>query len=430
MKSEFIGASSANSSNLLSPSQRLAKKVVLKLLHKLEIGYLFLQDSDETYTFGEPNYQASIKASIHVLDSRFYTEVVCGGSVGAGEAYMSGYWSSPDLTEVFRLFSSNIDVVNKIENQQSWIGKFSLKLFHWFNRNSLQGSRKNIAAHYDLGNDFFSLFLDPTRMYSAAIYPDANADLNEASINKLKIVCDKLQLQPHDHLLEIGTGWGGLAIYAAKHYGCHVTTTTISREQREFALKRIQEENLQDKVDVLFDDYRLLKGRYSKLVSIEMIEAVGHENFSTFFEICSKLLKPDGLMLLQCITIPDARYYQAKKAVDFIQRYIFPGGCLPSLSILHGLIAKYTNMQSIHLQEIGEDYAQTLCHWRQAFLSRLDQVRQQGFDERFIRMWDYYLCYCEGGFRERSIGTIQLLLAKPGYRDPKWLLSPVNRGIR
>lgn len=420
MKSETIASSSAHSFNLLSPSQRFAKKLVLKMLQQLEVGYLLLQDSGENYVFGESNCQASIRASVHVLDSRFYTELIFGGSVGAGEAYMSGYWSSPDLTQVFRVFSLNMQVVNRMESQQSWIGKLSLKLFHWFNRNSLKGSRKNIAAHYDLGNDFFSLFLDSTRMYSAAIYRDARASLHEASVNKLKTVCDKLQLKPHDHLLEIGTGWGGLAIYAAKYYGCRVTTTTISREQREFALKRIEEENLQDKVNVLFDDYRLLKGQCSKLVSIEMIEAVGHENFSTFFEICSNLLKPDGLMLLQCITIPDSRYYQAKESVDFIQRYIFPGGCLPSLSILHTLIAKYTDMQSIHLQEIGEDYAQTLFHWRQAFLNRLDHVRQQGFDERFIRMWDYYLCYCEGGFRERSIGTIQLLLAKPAYRDPKW----------
>lgn len=420
MKSESIASLSAHRTNLFSPSQVLAKKLVIKLLQKLEKGYLVLHDSDETYAFGEPLNRASIKARVEVLDASFYTDLVFGGSVGAGEAYMSGYWSSPDLTSVIRVFALNMAILNKMEKQQSWIGKLSLKVFHWFNRNSLQGSRKNISAHYDLGNDFFSLFLDPTRMYSAAIYENAQISLDDASIYKLKVVCDKLQLGPDDHLLEIGTGWGGLAIYAAKHYGCRVTTTTISREQREYALKRIQEENLQDKIEVLFDDYRVLSGHYSKLVSIEMIEAVGHEHFSTYFDICSKLLKPDGLMLLQCITIPDDRYYQAKESVDFIQRYIFPGGCLPSLSILHGLIAKHTDMQSIDLQEIGEDYAQTLYHWRQAFIKRLDQVRQQGFDERFIRMWDYYLCYCEGGFRERSIGTIQLLLAKPGYRHPKW----------
>ncbi len=420
MKSESIAGISAHRTNLFSPSQHLAKKLVLQLLKKLEKGCLVLHDSDETYVFGEPQNIATIKAKIEVLDASFYTDLVFGGSVGAGEAYMSGHWSSPDLTSVIRVFALNMAILNKMEKQQSWIGKLSLKIFHWFNRNSLQGSRKNISAHYDLGNDFFSLFLDPTRMYSAAIYKDADTSLDEASVYKLKTVCDKLQLQPHDHLLEIGTGWGGLAIYAAKHYGCRVTTTTISREQREFAIKRIQEENLQDKIEVLFDDYRVLQGNYSKLVSIEMIEAVGHEHFSTYFDICSKLLKPDGLMLLQCITIPDDRYYQAKESVDFIQRYIFPGGCLPSLSILYGLIAKHTDMQSIDLQEIGEDYAQTLYHWRQAFNKRLDQVRQQGFDERFIRMWDYYLCYCEGGFRERSIGTIQLLLAKPGYRHPKW----------
>lgn len=420
MKSESIASLPSHRASVFSPSQRIAKKLVLQLLQKLEKGCLALEETDEVYVFGETSDMACIKARIQIHDAAFYTDLVFGGSVGAGEAYMSGYWSSPDLTQVIRVFAANMHTLNKMEKQQSWIGKLSLKLFHWFNRNSLQGSRKNISAHYDLGNNFFSLFLDPTYMYSAAIYPDANASLEEASVYKLKAICEKLHLGPTDHLLEIGTGWGGLAIYAARHYGCRVTTTTISREQREFALQQIAAENLQDKIEVLFDDYRLLKGQYSKLVSIEMIEAVGHEHFSTYFEICSKLLKPDGIMLLQSITIPDDRYHQAKESVDFIQRYIFPGGCLPSLAILHGLIAKHTDMQSIHLQEIGEDYAQTLYQWREAFMRRLDQVRQLGFDERFIRMWDYYLCYCEGGFRERSIGTIQLLLAKPGYRNPKW----------
>jgi cyclopropane-fatty-acyl-phospholipid synthase len=303
-----------------------------------------------------------------------------------------------------------------MDASQSFLGQWMLKVFHWFNRNTYEGSRKNISAHYDLGNDFFSLFLDPGLMYSAAMYPTPDATLAQASVYKLQRVCEKLQLKSSDHLLEIGTGWGGMAIYAARHYGCRVTTTTISQQQYEAAKARVVAEGLEAKVEVLFDDYRDLRGNFSKLVSIEMIEAVGHEHYGQYFECCSQLLAPKGLMLLQAITISDQRYEQARRSVDFIQRYIFPGGCLPSIAVISDKVSQKTDMNIIAVEDIGDHYAQTLNQWREGFLARLEEVRAQGFDERFIRMWEFYLCYCEGGFLERSIGTAQVLLAKPDYR--------------
>ncbi|MGD2113022.1 MAG: cyclopropane-fatty-acyl-phospholipid synthase family protein, partial [Gammaproteobacteria bacterium] len=286
-------------------------------------------------------------------------------------------------------------------------------------RNTLRGSRRNIEAHYDLGNDLFELFLDETMMYSCGIFTRPGATLQEASEAKLDAICRKLQLGPDDHVLEIGTGWGGFALHAARHYGCRVTTTTISRQQYEHAAQRIRAAGLEDRITLLFDDYRLLEGSYDKLVSIEMIEAIGHRNFNTYFRKCSELLKPDGMMLLQSITIADQRYAQARNAIDFIQRYIFPGGCLPSNAALAGAVAGSTDMRIFDLQDIGPHYATTLRHWRKRFLSRIEQVRRLGYPERFIRMWEYYLCYCEGGFRQQSIGTVQLLLTRPGtLRQP------------
>ncbi|MCB2069151.1 MAG: class I SAM-dependent methyltransferase, partial [Ottowia sp.] len=278
------------------------------------------------------------------------------------------------------------------------------------------GSRKNIAAHYDLGNDFFKLFLDPTMMYSSALFPSADASLEEASVAKLDELCRQLELRSEDHLLEIGTGWGGMAIHAARHYGCRVTTTTISREQYQYACEQVQQAGLQDRVTVLCEDYRNLTGRYDKLVSIEMIEAVGHAFYSDYFQRCSALLKPEGKMVIQAITIADQRYDSARKSVDFIQRYIFPGGCLPSLAVISDHLARDTDMQMVHLRDITADYALTLAHWRERFMAAQEAVLRQGFDRSFIRMWEFYLAYCEGGFRERIIGTVQLAFAKPGYR--------------
>lgn len=391
--------------------------MLFKLLRGLGQGCLRIHEQGELFQFGQQADHTDLVADIYVHDAQLYADVVFGGSVGAGEAYMSGFWSTPNLTQVTRLFVRNIDALDAMDSKQSFIGRYLLKMFHWFNRNTKEGSRKNISAHYDLGNDFFRLFLDNTMMYSAAIYPAPDAPLADASVYKLRRVCEKLQLKPEDHLLEIGTGWGGMAIYAAQHYGCRVTTTTISREQRDYALAKVAEAGLSDRIRVLFDDYRDLRGQFSKLVSIEMIEAVGHEHYDQYFSTCSRLLAPNGLMLLQAITIADQRYDMARKTVDFIQRYIFPGGSLPSIAVISDFAKRKTDMNILHIEDIGEHYAQTLKHWRDAFNAKLDRVRAQGFDDRFIRMWEFYLCYCEGGFIERSIGTAQVLLAKPQYRS-------------
>lgn len=393
-----------------------AKKVLLKALAQLKQGRLVLEDQGEVFEFGEPADSAQVVAHISVHHPSIYRALMFKGSIGAGEAYMLGAWSSPNLVNVIRLFTINIDMLNDMDSQSSIGHKISSKLFHLMNANTLSGSKKNISAHYDLGNNFFSLFLDPTMMYSSAIFPHDEASLEEASLYKLDSICQKLQLTADDHLVEIGTGWGGLAIHAAKNYGCRVTTTTISKEQYAFACEAVKREGLEDKITLLLEDYRDLTGKYDKLVSIEMIEAVGHEYYESYFEKCSSLLKPEGLMLIQAITIADQRYEYAKKSVDFIQRYIFPGGCLPSNEIIANCISKKTDMQIVNLHDIGLDYARTLAEWRKRFFNEMDEVIKMGYDDVFCRMWEFYLCYCEGGFSERAISTAQIVFAKPGAR--------------
>jgi cyclopropane-fatty-acyl-phospholipid synthase len=292
------------------------------------------------------------------------------------------------------------------------------KALHWFNRNTRAGSRKNIAAHYDLGNDFFKLFLDDSMMYSSAMFTNPNMTLAEAQMTRLRAICRKLDLQPSDHLLEIGTGWGGFAISAARECGCRITTTTISREQYELACERIAAAGLQGRIEVLRCDYRDLQGQYDKLVSIEMIEAVGHQYYDTYFAKCASLLKPSGSMLLQAITIADQRYDAAKNSVDFIQRYIFPGSCIPSVTAMTDSITRSSDLRLFHLEDIGPHYATTLARWRENLFDQLDRVRAMGHSEAFIRMWEYYFCYCEGGFAERAIGDVHMLLVKPGNRRP------------
>ena len=296
------------------------------------------------------------------------------------------------------------------------LNRLALSLTEFLTRNSVARSKENIAAHYDLGNDFFELFLDPTMMYSSALFSDERMSLEQASIAKLDALCQKLSLKQSDHLVEIGTGWGGMAVYAAEQYGCRVTTTTISEEQYRHTLELVNKKGLQNQVTVLKKDYRLLEGKFDKLVSIEMIEAVGHQYFGEYFSKCSNLLKPDGVMAIQAITITDQRYERAKNSMDFIKRYIFPGGCLPSVNCIANHVSADTDMIISDMSDMALDYAETLKRWREAFFSNIDQVRALGFDERFIRMWEYYLCYCEGGFRERVIGTTQMVMTKPDYR--------------
>jgi cyclopropane-fatty-acyl-phospholipid synthase len=401
--------------SLLSGEQ-LSRRILFRVLENMSVGSLIIHDGTETFRFGNASDPAQPHAEVNIHSPRAYMKVLMGGTIASGEAYIDGDWSSPDLTAVTRVFSANMATMETMQSRQHWYTKLGLKLAHYMNRNTASGSRKNISAHYDLGNNFFNLFLDPTMMYSAAIFQDRSASLEQASIAKLDEICQQLELHPGDHLLEIGTGWGGMAIHAARHYGCQVTTTTISREQYEYARKKVAELGLTDQINVICEDYRDLTGSYDKLVSIEMIEAVGHEFYDSYFTKCSELLKPNGKMVIQAITMADQRYEDAKNRVDFIKRYIFPGGCLPSMSIIAKHLANNTDMQIVHLRDITQDYALTLATWRERFLEQLEAVRAQGFDDRFIRMWEFYLSYCEGGFRERIIGTVQLAFAKPDYR--------------
>jgi cyclopropane-fatty-acyl-phospholipid synthase len=358
----------------------------------------------------------NLQAAITINDAHFYGEIAFGGSIGAGEAYMLGYWSADNLTNVIRIMAANQTVTDALEGGYQWLSKPLLKVLHYLNRNTQDGSRKNIAAHYDLGNDFFKLWLDPSMMYSAAIFESADCSLEAASLKKLKIICDKLDLQPTDHVVEIGTGWGGFAIYAASKYGCKVTSTTISKQQFDEANARVKAANLQDKITLLLNDYRDLTGTYDKLVSIEMIEAVGHQFYDVYFAKCASLLKPNGMALIQAITITDQRFEAAKNSVDFIQRYIFPGSNIPSITALLNSATQASDLKLLDLEDIGPHYATTLCKWRENFFEHIQQVRQLGYSEEFIKMWEFYLCYCEGGFAERALGDAHLLFTKPENR--------------
>ncbi len=394
----------------------VARELFLRLMRKIKVGTLTVHDGDQVFQFGNDTRPESPHADVTIHHHRTYRRVLTGGTIASGEAFIDGDWSSENPTEVTRLFSANMETMESMYDSQHWWMKLALKVAHFANRNTLSGSKKNISAHYDLGNEFFQLFLDPIMMYSSAVFPTAEANLAVAAEHKLELICKQLELQESDHLIEIGTGWGGMAIYAAQHYGCRVTTTTISKEQYDYASKAVAQAGLEDRITLLCDDYRDLTGQFDKLVSIEMIEAVGHEFYESYFSTCSRLLKSNGKMVIQAITIPDQRYDHARQSVDFIKRYIFPGGCLPSIGVITDNLARHTDLHIVSMNDITQDYARTLEAWHHVFLEQLDKVMDMGFDERFIRMWRFYLSYCEGGFRERIIGTFQISMAKPGYR--------------
>jgi cyclopropane-fatty-acyl-phospholipid synthase len=395
---------------------RLARRLVHAQLSRIEYGEIVVRENDNEYYFGRVTEEFPLRVHIDVQHSSVWSDVAFGGSSGSGEAYIKGSWRCNNLLGLVRIFLRNRHVLEHMDQRLTKLKSPLHKSLHWLSRNTRKGSRRNISAHYDLGNDLFELFLDPTLMYSCAYYPTQKSSLEEASIAKLDRICQKLKLQPEDHLLEIGTGWGGLAIHAASQYGCRVTTTTISRQQYDLAQQRIREAGLEDRITLLFEDYRDLEGQYDKLVSVEMIEAIGHQYLDTYFDQCSALLKPDGMMLLQAITIADQRYQSALRQVDYIKKFIFPGGFLPSVAAMCQSISRVTDMKLFHMDDIGPHYARTLADWRKRFFDRMEQVRELGYSDSFIRMWEYYLCYCEGGFLERDIGTVQMLLTKPGAR--------------
>lgn len=394
---------------------RLCRKFTLNFLSQLRHGSITVIEAGEAQQFGDTD--AELKTTITVTDPAFYQKLVLAGSVGGGEAYIHGFWRCDNLTALVQIFARNLDVLDKMDSTWARLSRPMLKLLNFRNRNTISQSRRNIAAHYDLGNAMYQLFLDPSMMYSSAVYPTADSTLEQAQQHKLQQICERLQLKASDHLLEIGTGWGSMAIYAAQHYGCKVTTTTISQQQYDYTKARIAELGLQDKITLLFEDYRLLTGTYDKLVSIEMIEAVGDDFLDNYFEKCSSLLKPDGIMVLQAITMVDHRYQQYVREVDFIKRYIFPGGCLPSISRMASAVANKTDLVIRQVQDIGFDYARTLKDWCDNFMAQRDAVHQLGYDDNFIRLWHFYLCYCEGGFRERATSAVHLVLSKPQNRS-------------
>lgn len=395
---------------------RWLRQRILKSLSGLRGGRITLKEGDQYQELGDDT-PTSLSVYIEVIDSTFYRDIATGGSVGAGESYMAGRWRCDDLTQLVRILARNRELLDSMEGGTAWLSGLTNKGLHWLNRNTQKGSRKNIAAHYDLGNNLFERMLDETMMYSCAVFEHPYDSLEQASRNKLDRICRKLNLDDNDHVLEIGCGWGGFAIHAAKHYGCHVTTTTISQEQFDFTRRRLHEEGLTDRVTLLLEDYRKITGEYDKLVSIEMIEAVGHQYLDTYLEKCSKLLKADGSMLLQAITIDDQRYKYALKEADFIKRYIFPGSFIPSVAAINQSVARVTDMRLSDLEDIGLHYAKTLRLWRQHFLARQAELEACGYDQTFRRMWEFYLCYCEGGFMERTISDVQLLLTKPRCRS-------------
>ncbi len=402
--------------NTLHWVQNFARSIVLKGFRSLAGGHITILEGGETHSFGQTESETDLRASIRVHHPSLYTRILMGGALGAAESYIKGEWDSDDLTALLRIFVRNIDSMHRLDRGWGWAAKTIRRIGHRLRDNSRSGSRKNIHAHYDLGNDFFSLFLDDTLNYSCAVYETPEQSLLEASVTKMDRACRKLDLKPEDHLLEIGTGWCALAIHAAKNYGCRVTSTTLSQQQYEFAQERVQSEGLSDQIQILLCDYRDLQGEFDKIVSIEMIEAVGHRNLKTYFSKCAELLKPGGVMFIQAIAMGDRVYKRYLASVDFIQKYVFPGSCCPSLEAMLGAIRQSTDFKLFHLEEIGPHYARTLNEWRKSFQHNLERVRQLGYSDEFIRLWNYYLCYCEAGFEERYISNYQMVLSKHGSR--------------
>jgi len=398
---------------------RLAWRFARKTLESFRQGRLELVCGDQTHSGGDAATGPS--ATIVVHDERFFSRVLWREEIGMGESYVDGDWSSPDLVAVARFAIRNMEELNRRNRIASAINRWRMRLLHSLRPNTPRGSRKNIRYHYDLSNEFFRLFLDPTMAYSCAYFASAEDSLEEAQQAKYDRICRKLMLGPEDRLLEIGTGWGGLALHAAENYGCRVTTTTISRDQHASARELFRHAGLLgNRIELLLEDYRNLQGEYDKLVSVEMFEAVGHANYDKFFGACDRLLTSDGSMLLQTITVPDRRFADYLKYADWIQTYIFPGSELSAVGEILNSLGRVTRLELHHTEEIGQHYARTIACWRERFLAALPEVRALGFDGRFIRMWEYYLAICEASFLERNTGNVQLLLAKSGTRKPLW----------
>ncbi|SNY72676.1 cyclopropane-fatty-acyl-phospholipid synthase family protein [Enterobacter sp. CC120223-11] len=385
---------------------RIARRLLFRLLAGIEQGSITVIDGGRHFHFGNP--ADALSAEVRVVNSVAYWRVLTGGSLAAAETWMDGEWETPHLTVLLQILALNGTVLGRLEYGFRLLGAPVERIRHWMRRNHRSQARENIAAHYDLGNLFYAHFLDEDLLYSSALFSADNQDLRSAQRAKMARLCEQLALQAGDHLLEIGSGWGAMAEYAARHYGCRVTTATLSQEQYDWTRRRIALAGLQDRVEVLLCDYRDLNGQYDKLVSVEMIEAVGQRYLPEFFRTCQARLVPGGKMVIQAITIQDQRFQDYRKSVDFIQRYIFPGGFLPSITVMSQLMTRHTDFVVRNVFDMGPDYARTLSHWRQRFVQAWQDIEKLGFDERFRRMWLYYFGYCEAGFNARTISVVQL----------------------
>jgi cyclopropane-fatty-acyl-phospholipid synthase len=394
---------------------RLFRWIVLRGLRGLRFGRIRLRDRYREFVLGSTDTDVPA-ADLEVHDPRFYRRVALGGALGAAESYALGWWSCEDLTRLLRIFVRELSAGEAGSVVTPRLLEPVARLVHFLRRNTRSGSRRNIHDHYDLGNDFFRLFLDDTMTYSCGIFAQDETTLREASLEKIDRICRKLRLEPQHRVVEIGSGWGSFALHAASRYGCHVTTTTVSREQYDYVRDRVRAEGLEDRIEVLLRDYRDLEGRYDRLVSIEMIEAVGHDHLETYLATCDRLLTEDGTALLQAIVMPDRDHAAYLRSVDFIQKYIFPGSCLPSLGSMTRAMGRAASLRIEHVEDIGLHYARTLRHWRERFHARSEDLRAAGRSDRFLRLWHYYFCYCEAGFAEKYLGNLQVVLAKPRAR--------------
>ena len=391
--------------------QRVARGKTLRQLEGMTHGRIEFRDALTQQSFGD-NVADGLSAQFTVNDPRLYGHIAAEGSLGLAESYLRGQWGTNDLTGLLRIMYRNLGAA---QSPVASAGSLFQRLAGWFSRNTRNGSRRNIAAHYDLSNEFFELFLDPTLLYSSAWFENDQTSLHAASVAKLERICRKLDVQPEDHVLEIGTGWGGFALHAVHNYRCDLTTTTISRSQFELATQRFAAAEISEQVRLLDSDYRDLQGQYDKLVSIEMVEAVGERFLDGYFRSCGRLLKPGGRFVMQAIVMPESRYQAYRGRTDFIQKYIFPGGFLPSVAALQTSAGRETNLRLESVEEMSMHYARTLELWRERFFDRLDDVRRLGFDDRFIRMWEYYLCYCEAAFREQAVRVVQIVWDQPEF---------------
>ncbi len=394
-------------------SQHLLRKLMKNKMTDFSVGQIDIHDSWGSWSIGRDQ---NLHVSITVHDDAFYSSVFINGSNGAADAYRKGMWTCSSLTTLFQILIRNTDQLDAMEQGLASVGVIKDRLLHMLRANTHNGSHKNIHDHYDLGNDLFELFLDETMTYSSGVFANESSSLLDASLFKLDLICQKLDLQPHHRIVEIGSGWGSFSMHAAAHYGCHVTTLTISKEQFELAQQRIKTAGLQDKIDIRLMDYRDLEGQFDRLVSIEMIEAVGHQFLPEYFQQCSALLKPDGQLCIQAITMPDHRYEQYLKTPDFIQRYIFPGSCCPSLAAITDAVSRSSDLKLIHVEDYAPHYARTLQCWLTNFNEKREQIMALGYSENFCRVWEYYLDYCTAGFAERYLGLHQLVMNKPACR--------------